>query len=304
MAKFISENFSFIKKFPIFAIISVVLVATAVVALVLAPFGTNLFNLDIDFTGGTAMTFEMHKVMDRAELDNVARIITEVTGQAPSAPQQLGGPQGTQVFVRTQDLDTNQREAVFEALQEAYGLQDGDRISIRNVGASVGRDMQQAAVLSTIIAVIGILLYITIRFNFFSGFAAVVALLHDLLVTISVYVIFQIPLNLNFVAVMLTVLGYSINATIVTFDRVRENRTIMTKTKNNVIFDRSIRQTFTRTLNTTLTTLLPILMLIGLGVPSVRNFVIPLAVGILAGAYSSVCISPPLWYTITKKKEA
>ncbi len=294
------DSFSFIKNFRWFGLISLVLVAAGVVSLLLLPFGVTLFNMDIDFLGGTEMTFEMRTVMTRAELDKVASIVEEVTGVAPTPPQQLGGANGTQVYIRTLSISPEKRAEVFETLKKEYNLQDEDNVRSRDVGTSVGKDMQRAAVIATLVAALGILLYITIRFTFISGLAAVLSLIHDLLVTVSVYVIFQIPLNMNFVAVMLTILGYSINSAIIVFDRIRENRRIMTKTKFSVVVDKSIWQTVARNINTTLTTLLPIIMLIILGVSSVRNFVIPLGVGLVAGAYSSICLAAPLWNKFTK----
>lgn len=294
-----SQTFSFVKRFRLFFIISLLLCAVGIVSLLLLPFGVNLFNFDIDFVGGTTMTFEMHMPLDRAALDEIADVVASVTGEAPAPPQKTG-TDGTQVFIRTRDIDSDTRDQVFEALKTKYNLADGDRLLVENISPAVGRDLQQSAIVAVLLATVLILLYITVRFTFSSGLAAVVALVHDLLITLSVYVIFRIPMNMNFIAVMLTILGYSINATIIVFDRVRENGKLMTKTPFNDVVDRSIWQTLTRNINTTLTTLLPIVLLIILGVSSVRNFVIPLAVGILSGAYSSICFSGPLWSKIKK----
>ena len=146
-----------------------------------------------------------------------------------------------------------------------------------------------------------ILIYITIRFEFRSGVAAVVALVHDILVMLSMYIIFRIPFNMNFIAAALTILGYSINATIVVFDRVRENRKLELKASFGDVVDKSIWQTMTRSIYTTITTLLAIVMLLILGVSSIRNFALPLLIGILSGCYSSVCISGPVWCALTGK---
>ena len=144
------------------------------------------------------------------------------------------------------------------------------------------------------------LIYIAIRFDVRSGLAAIVALAHDVLVVISAYVIFRIPLNLTFIAVVLTILGYSINATIVIFDRISENRKLIKKTSFADIVNKSIWQSATRSVNTTITTLLSIVMIAIFGVTSIRHFAIPLVVGIVAGLYSSMFISGSVWVKLTK----
>jgi preprotein translocase subunit SecF len=159
----------------------------------------------------------------------------------------------------------------------------------------VGRDLSKAAFTASLVAVALILVYIGFRFEFKSGIAAVCALIHDLLVMLSFYVIFRIPFNINFIAAALTILGYSINATIVVFDRVRENRRNMNTGSFAEIVDSSIWDTMTRSVNTTVTTLIVMLMLLILGVSSIRNFALPICIGIVCGCYSSVCISGPLW---------
>lgn len=150
------------------------------------------------------------------------------------------------------------------------------------------------------------LVYISFRFDFKSGLAAIVALIHDVLVMLSAYVIFQIPVNMNFIAAVLTILGYSINATIVVFDRIRENRKLMRKNSFGDVVNFSVWQSMTRSVNTTLTTLFTVLMVAILGVASIRNFAIPICVGVIAGLYSSVCLSGPVWakFMAAGKKKA
>ena len=171
---------------------------------------------------------------------------------------------------------------------------------VERVSASVGKDLTRSAFLASGVAVLLILVYIAIRFEFRSGIAAVIALIHDLLVMLSVYVIFRIPFNINFIAAALTILGYSINATIVVFDRVRENRKTMKTGSFPVIVDTSIWDTMSRSINTTVTTLIVMLMLLIFGVSSIRNFALPICVGVLCGCYSSVCISGPLWNLLSR----
>jgi preprotein translocase subunit SecF len=161
--------------------------------------------------------------------------------------------------------------------------------------------LKQAAVKASLLAILLILIYITVRFEFRSGLAAIITLCHDICVMMAFFAIFQLPVNLNFIAAALTILGYSINATIVVFDRIRENSKGISDLK---IFadatDRSIRQTLSRSINTSVTTLIPVLLILILGVPSIQNFAIALVVGIISGTYSSVFISGPLWVNLKK----
>lgn len=305
---FQNKTFSFCKHMKIFGIISILLVIVGLVSLLALPFGVQLFNFDIDFLGGTTMQFELYQDVTRDVIADVESIFEDVTGQNASSVTKAGDS-GTQVIVKSLELDSETRDAVFQAVAEAYDLPEGDTpIKSDYVSASVGNDLRDSAFRASAIAAILILLYISIRFELRSGIAAVVALVHDLLVMLSMYVIFQIPFNMNFIAAALTILGYSINATIVVFDRIRENNKADLKDGFGDVVDRSIWQTMTRSINTTITTLFSIVLLLILGVSSIRNFALPLTIGVLSGFYSSVCISGPLWNKLRgvsfKKKEA
>ncbi|MDR0293126.1 MAG: protein translocase subunit SecD [Oscillospiraceae bacterium] len=286
-------QFSFIKNFKWFALPSLAVCLFSVVCLVLLPFGVRAFNLDIDFTGGATFHLDTKTDLTAEQLNGIADMVADVTGRQPSAPQKM---EDTQVLLKMTDIDDTAREAVIGRIRETYP--DLEVLSSGYVGSSFGKDLQRAAVMSILVASLLMLLYITIRFQFSSGLAAVCALLHDLLIIAAGYVIFQIPINMNFIAVMLTILGYSINSTIIVFDRVRENKRLLQKTPLSDIFDRGIKQTISRNINTNITTLLPVVCVIILGVSSVRNFAVPLTVGLLAGAYSSICLAGSLWYRI------
>lgn len=299
---FSNMTFSFTKHFKLFAIISVVLVITGIVGLLCLPFGVRLFNFDIDFLGGTTMEFELHTSVTRDVTDDVADIVAEVAGIQPSSVTS-GGDEGTHVIIKSSELPSETRDLVFAAVAEKYAIPAGEQpIRSDYVSASVGSDLRNAAIVASVVAVLLILVYITFRFELRSGIAAVIALVHDILVMLSMYIIFQIPFNMNFIAAALTILGYSINATIVVFDRVRENRRLDSKSAFSAIIDRSIWQTMTRSVNTTLTTLFPIVLLLIFGVSSVRNFALPLTIGIISGCYSSVCISGPVWNLLAGRK--
>lgn len=292
------RSFSFTKHFKVFAIISAVLIAAGLVGLILSLCGvSNVFNFDIDFVGGTTFEFQLDRTADKAVTDHVAELYEQALGRKPSSVTSTGE---TGVRIKALELTDAEVEAVRDAVVQAYGVDVEKGYQVERVSASVGKDLTRSAFLASGVAVLLILLYIAIRFEFRSGIAAVIALIHDLLVMLSVYVIFRIPFNINFIAAALTILGYSINATIVVFDRVRENRKTMKTGSFPVIVDTSIWDTMSRSINTTVTTLIVMLMLLIFGVSSIRNFALPICVGVLCGCYSSVCISGPLWNLLAR----
>ena len=292
------RSFSFTKHFKVFAIISAVLIAAGLVGLILSLCGvSNVFNFDIDFVGGTTFEFQLDRTADKAVTDHVAELYEQALGRKPSSVTSTGE---TGVRIKALELTDAEVETVRDAVVQAYGVDVENGYQVERVSASVGKDLTRSAFLASGVAVLLILLYIAIRFEFRSGVAAVIALIHDLLVMLSVYVIFRIPFNINFIAAALTILGYSINATIVVFDRVRENRKTMKTGSFAVIVDTSIWDTMSRSINTTVTTLIVMLMLLILGVSSIRNFALPICVGVLCGCYSSVCISGPLWNLLSR----
>ena len=296
------RSFRFVKKGKLAAVISIILCITAIVSLILLPFGVNLFNLDIDFAGGVVLEYEIGQPVTSELSAEIAELTAEVTGVRPSSVVKAGNA-GTIVNIRIQELTTEQRDAIASGLTERFGAENVRLESSNFVSASVGRDITKAAFITSIVAAALILLYITIRFEIRSGLAAVICLLHDLLVMLSFYVIFRIQLNMNFIAAALTIIGYSINATIVVFDRIREN---VKRTGGHedfaAVVDRSITQTLRRSIGTTITTMLPIIFLLIMGVSSLRNFALPILVGVISGCYSSVCVAGPLWNLLKGKK--
>ncbi len=290
------KRLEIVKAFKITRWISVVLCITGLVSLILLPFGKSLLNLDLDFVGGVSMEYDIGTPVTREITDNVADIVEEVTGVKPSSVTKSGNG-GTVVTIKMTEIDTTRRDAAFEAVREAYGADKVSLVSSDYVSASVGKDISRAAFIASILAAALILIYITIRFEFRSGIAAIICLIHDLLVMMSVYAIFGISMNMNFIAAALTIIGYSINATIVIFDRIRENYKKVGGGASGFdrIVDLSVTQTMRRSVGTTITTLMPVLLLLFLGVSSIRNFTIPIMVGLISGGYSSVCIAGPLW---------
>lgn len=291
---FQNRTFSFVKHFKIFLIVAVIFMATGIVGLVTLPFGVNLFNMDVDFLGGMTMTYDLGEKADTEAVESLAKeVLEEKLSSVTTA-----GSEGTQVVIKSLFVPMETRDELTAAIQENY--EGAEIVSSSSVSASVSEDLRNSAVISALVAVLCMLVYIGIRFDFRSGLAAVIALCHDLLVMLSAYIIFRLPFNVNFIAAALTILGYSINATIVVFDRARENAKANPKADFADVMDRSIWQTLTRSINTTVTTLLTITMVIIMGVTSIRNFCWPLFIGIVAGCYSSVCISGNVWVRLKR----
>lgn len=259
------------------------------------------FNVDVDFAGGTEIVMEFPESITSDTRAEVEATVAEVIGDKLSSVKASGD---TGVMIRAKELTTEERNAVIDAVVEKFGLDKDTALSSNeNVSASISDDLKKSAVTSATIAVILMLLYITIRFKFSFAVASVVCLIHDVFVVILFTSILSIPVNSNIIAVILTILGYSINATIIVFDRVRENMKLNAAGHTYAqIIDMSIKQTLNRSLYTTLTTLFTIVMVYILGVPTIKDFALPLIIGIIAGLYSSVCLAGPIAYAIAKKK--
>lgn len=259
------------------------------------------FNVDVDFAGGTEIVMEFPESIDSDTRAEVETTVAEVIGDKLSSVKASGD---TGVMIRAKELTTEERNTLIDTVIEKFGLDKDTALSSNeNVSASISDDLKNSAVTSATIAVVLMLLYITIRFKFSFAVASVVCLMHDIFVVILFTSILSIPVNSNIIAVILTILGYSINATIIVFDRVRENMKLNAAGHTYAqIIDMSIKQTLNRSLYTTLTTLFTIVMVYILGVPTIKDFALPLIIGIIAGLYSSVCLAGPIAYAIAKKK--
>ncbi|MGI6031467.1 MAG: protein translocase subunit SecD [Eubacteriales bacterium] len=288
------KPFHFVQKRKIFAIISAVVIACGVVSMAVRG-----FNLGIDFAGGTTMQVNLHTDMSSDVQNRINSAVESAIGEKANAIQSTG--EGQEAIIKTRELTTEERDAVFAALQEEFQLQDSDRLSTDNVTATVGKDLQRSAFLASALAVVLMLVYIAIRFELLTAISAVSCLVHDVLVVLSFYSIFGFTMNTTFIAAILTILGYSINATIVVFDRVRENKKLYSKEAFADVIDKSIWQTMGRSINTSLTTLLVIVVLFVVGVPSIREFALPIIIGICAGAYSSVFLAGNAWNLLEER---
>ena len=288
------------KLIPFTAFRKYILIFTAVcMVLGLAAIVIRGFAWDTDFIGGTSMQINIGYTLSKEDLAEITEITEDIIGKSVSAVQRTGD-NGEQVLIKCTEIDTEIRDAVFEALRERYNLTDADRLNVTSIGASVSADFRRSGIISVSLAVLLMLVYITIRFDFRSGLAAVVCLTYDLFFMASAYALLQLPMNSNVIAALLTILGYSINATIIVFDRVRENVKLNPDNTFDENVNLSINQTLLRSVNTTITTLLTIVMIYIMGVQSIQQFILPLIVGIVAGLYSSVCLSGNIWAMLQK----
>ena len=290
------KAFDFVGKRKIFFILSIVLILCGPLAMVIhhQTNGTSL-NYALDFSGGTATTVTFNEDMDIKKIDSdVTPVVEKVTGDKNVQPTKVVGT--NQVVIKTRTLSQEEREKLSEALVEKFDIDDS-LTTTESISATVSSEMRRDAIVAVIVATICMLLYIWFRFKdvrFASS--AVLALLHDVLIVLTFYAVSRTSVGNTFIACMLTIVGYSINATIVIFDRIRENMH-GSKNPSNLpeIVNDSIMQTLTRSIYTSFTTFVMVAVLYVMGVSSIREFAAPLMVGVICGAYSSVCITGALW---------
>lgn len=257
------------------------------------------FKFDIDFKGGTKIEVDLKEEFNNADIEN---IVKESVGKTALVQKMTGGQSA--VTITADVMSEEESNKVVESLKEKYT--NMDEPSVRNVQPSYGSELLNSALLALGIAIILILLYIGIRFKtlgFTAAITAIIALLHDALFIIAIYGIFKFPINSTFVAVILTIIGYSINDTIIIYDRIRENKRKITNssdTKNTI--NTSLSQTMKRTMYTSLTTITAILVVYIFALINnqtvLKEFAFPLTIGVLVGTYSSIFIASPLWYIL------
>ena len=289
------------KKSLVFAI-SAIMILSAPVGMAIYHGNTGkALNYSLDFIGGTATTVDMGEKLSLTDLDEkVQPVVSQVTGDNNIQFQQI--TDSNQIIIKTRELDVDEREELNSALAENFENVDESTITAENISSTMSNEMRTNAMKAVIIAVICMLLYIWFRFRDIRfASSAVLALVHDIVIVFAFYVWSRFSIGSTFIAVMLTILGYSINATIVIFDRIRENLTIMKGESLKLIVNASITQTLTRSIYSSLTTFITIFVLYLMGVPSVKEFALPIIVGIVVGAYSSVCITGALWYIMKTK---
>jgi SecD/SecF fusion protein len=292
--QFIHKKFNFIKNRKIFYIASCAIIIIGLVCSI--AFGMNY---GIDFTGGTTIQVEMGEQVKISDVEDAIKSFD----LDPSII--YTGEGNTQVQIKTiKALENSERNEVFGALQEKFGLEDGALIASEQFGPSVGDELKANAFKAVVIAAIGMLIYIIFRFKSWKyGFSAIVGVAHDVLMVLAFYAIFRYTVNNPFIAAILTLVGYSINDTIVIFDRIRYNKKLYAKNNNETNIDLSLNQTLNRTIMTSLTTLVVMVPLIVLVGGSISQFIIPLMVGVIVGCYSSIFVCAPLYYDMNKKDE-
>lgn len=262
----------------------------------------SILNYSMEFMGGTStnVTFNEDMSLERISSE-VVPVVEKITGDAGVQTQKVAG--SNEVIVKTRTLTVEEREALDAALAENFGV-DSEKITADSISGAISNEMKRDAIIAVIIATICMLIYIWFRFSnlTFAG-SAVLALVHDVLVVLTFYALFKWSVGSTFIACMLTIVGYSINATIVIFDRIRENMKLKKHTQTvEEIVNLSISQTLTRSINTSLTTFVMVFVLYLMGVSSIREFALPLMVGIICGTYSSVCLTGAMWYEFDRMR--
>lgn len=272
------------------------LISSAIIILGLVMFFVNGFNYGIEFTGGTLIQVDMGEFV---EVEEIKDIMKEYDTNASVVH---AGDKKEEIMIKsTEDFPNNKVTEIQNKFVEKYDL-DTKNFQSEKVGPTMGNEIKNKAMLSTLIATILMLAYISWRFELRYGVSAILALVHDILIMLSVYTIFNIPVNSAFIAAILTVVGYSINDTIVIFDRIREETKFYPRQSIENTIDNSIHKSLVRTINTSITTFVAVLILYLLGVEDIRILAFPLMVGIIAGTYSSLFIASPLLYEITRYK--
>ena len=293
---------NFLGKKKVFFVISLVLIIGGFAVMgVNSSRGNGAFAYSLEFEGGTSTNVTFNEDYSIEEIDEkIVPIVEEVTGDHNVQTQKVAGT--NQVVIKTVTLELDQREALNQAMVDNFQV-DESKISAENISSTVSNEMRQDAIIAVIVATIFMLLYIWFRFKDIRFAAsAIFALLHDVFIVLGFYAVARISVGNTFIACMLTIVGYSINATIVIFDRIREELHYQSKTTElSEVVNKSITQTLTRSIYTSLTTFVMVAILFVMGVSSIREFAAPLMVGIICGAYSSVCITGALWYVMRTK---
>ncbi len=309
---FSKKEHKIVEKAKIWFLIPVVIVLIG--AIMFAVFG---FNLGIDFTGGTVIEIsvgsafegtngEQVKQQYKTDIENVLKD----QGLKISYYQQSGNGEETKLIVRYQDIDGKTEEQMEEIssnvvanLKTELSLEDSAIEQSQRIGATASSELLINCLLAMLIAVIFMLIYIGFRFELSFGISAIVALSHDLLIMCALMAVFQIQINSSFVAALITIIGYSINNTIVIFDRIRDNKKNekYANVSNAYVANISIKESLTRTIYTTITTLFAIVILAIIGVSTIREFALPIIFGLLAGTYSSIFVAGPLWAIINDR---
>lgn len=297
------KTLNFVGKKAVFFTISIVFILAGLVTMAIKGATTGRpLNYNLEFLGGTSTSVTFNEDMTIEEIDEkVVPVVEEITEDVNTQVQKVADSK--EVIIKTIELNQDQRAALSDALVENFEV-DEHKISSESISSTVSGEMRSDAIVAVLIAIVCMLVYIWLRFSDVRfGVSSVLALAHDVLIVIGFYAVMNISVGSTFIACILTIVGYSINATIVVFDRVRENLKAGGRTQQLAdVVNKSITQTLTRSIYTSFTTFITIAVLYVLGVSSVREFALPLMAGIVCGGFSSVCISGPLWYVMHRKE--
>ena len=293
------KTIDFMKRRSLWFVISIVTIVAGIAGMLY--FGTttgNTLNYGIEFAGGTSTTADFGKEYTIEEIENeIVPHVSAVTKDA--AVQAVTVDDSTEIVLKTRTLSLEEREALNVMLVETFGVEEST-ISSQSISSTVSNEMRQDAIVAVIVACVAMLIYIRFRFQDIRFAASsIIALVHDVLVVLAAYALLRITVGNTLIACVLTIVGYSINNTIVVFDRIRENMSSTNKQTPQVWYEVancSLTQTLTRSINTTITTFVMVLLLYILGVPAIKEFALPLMVGLMAGTYSSLFIATELWY--------
>ncbi len=296
----ILEDISFIGRRKVFFAVSLLVIGIGIVAMgVNMAGGKRALNYSLEFLGGTSTTINFNEDYSIEEIDEkIVPLVSAVTGDNDIQTQKVSGTD--EVIIKTRTLELAEREELNEIMKENFGIDEAS-ISSENISSTISGEMRREAIIAVIVAAFFMLLYIWFRFKDIRfASSAIIALIHDVLAVLALYAVVRLSVGSAFIACMLTVIGYSVNDTIVIFDRIRENMGHL-RDKNSAeelekLADSSITQTLSRSISTSFTTAITILMLLILGVSTIKEFALPLLAGVLCGTYSSICIATELWY--------
>ncbi len=296
------KTVDFLSRRKIFFGASLGVIAIGIIAMIGFQIATgDALNYSLEFKGGTATTVAFDTPMSREQIEGeVVPELERISGDANVQWQTVNDT--NEVVFKTRVLNVDERQALLDYMESTYGIGD-EKVTSETIGSTISGEMKRESLLAVAIATICMLIYIWFRFSDIRfGASAVMALIHDVLVVLTFYALVRHSVSSTFIACMLTIVGYSINATIVIFDRVRENlRDMKKKDTLEDVVNRSVSQTLSRSIFTSLTTVIMVIMLYILGVSSIREFALPLIIGIVCGTYSSVCVTGAMWYLLRQK---
>ncbi len=294
------KRIDFLSKRTIFIIVSSAVIVVGIIAMIAnSAMGRHSLNYSLEFLGGTSTNVTFSEDMPLADIDSkVVPSIEKITGDPNVQVQKVTG--SNEVIFKTRALSVGEREAFNDMMESEFGV-SADKIVAETISSTISSEMSRDAIIAIVVATILMLVYIWFRFKDLRfGASSVICLLHDVLVVVTFYALARITVGSTFVACILTIVGYSINATIVIFDRIRE-KISTTKEGLEVLVNDAVNQTLSRSLFTSLTTFIMVAVLYILGVNSVKEFALPLMIGIICGTYSSVCLASSIWYILRKK---